>query len=82
MDKPEGTRIRIDHAQHDGCHVITSPDVPGLLLVSQDLDRAMLQLPGLIETLMFANCGIRGRVELAEPPLAAPPEALELLPAA
>lgn len=74
--------VRIEHRQRDGSHVITSPDVPGLLVATKDLDRALLQLPGLIETLVFRNRGIACRVEMGPPPLSVPPAAIELLPAA
>ncbi len=75
-------KVRIKHRQRDGYHVITSPDVPGLLVATKDLDRALLQLPGLIETLLLVNRGIKCRVEIGPPPLSSPPAAIELLPAA
>jgi hypothetical protein len=75
-------RVRIRHRQRDGYHLLTSPDVPGLLLSSKDLARALLQLPGLIETLLYANRGIACRVELSAPPPVLPPSEIELLPAA
>lgn len=75
-------RVRIRYRQRDGFHLLTSPDVPGLLLSSKDLARALLQLPGLIETLLYHNLGIVCRVELSAPPPAIPPAEIELLPAA
>ena len=52
------------------------------MLHTLGLETLLLQLPGLIETLLYANLGIACRVELSAPPPVLPPTEIELLPAA
>jgi hypothetical protein len=56
--------VEIKHAFKDNCHVFTSDKIPGLLVASRSLEKAIAQLPVVIKELVKRNKGFECDVTL------------------